>query len=255
MTPIRTKTVTRFDAVREQISSAIRMFFLWDELVSAVTLAGAAERVLSDLQPQDGIIGVDAYSIRSMINLYIKEEHQKDAATLFRKDYDFFRHADRNVMQNNYELKESSVAWLIFTSIVSFEYLKQEKTMEMRAFYWWFMAKNPHWLKPTAPDLPMIMKMRSESREDLNVSIFWHSSPPVKDEIQGILSLFLARTRRQISGLLYSQLDRRLSDLMPDGRGRAALSQSTSTPAPVQRTALRRHGRTCSGHPRLIASR
>ena len=63
------------------------MFFLWDELVSAVTLAGAAERVLSDLQPQDGIIGVDAHSIRSMINL--KEEHQKDAAKLFRKDYFF----------------------------------------------------------------------------------------------------------------------------------------------------------------------
>ena len=97
-----------------------------------------------------------------MINLYIKEEHHRDAAKAFRKDYDFFRHADRNVTQNNYELKESSVAWLIFTSIVSFEFLKQQKTMEMRAFYYWLMAKNPHWLKPTAPDLPLIMKMQNE---------------------------------------------------------------------------------------------
>jgi hypothetical protein len=162
MQPTRTKTVSRFDAVGEQISSAIRSFFLWDELVSAVTLAGAAERVLSDLQPQDGILGEDAYSIRSMINLYIKEGHHKDAAKKFRKDYDFFRHADRTVAQNNYELKKSSVAWLIFTSIVSFEFMKQKKTMEMRAFYWWFMAKNPNWLKPTAPDLPKIMKLQSE---------------------------------------------------------------------------------------------
>jgi hypothetical protein len=59
------------------------MFFLWDELVSAATLAGAAERVLSDLQPQDGIIGVDAHSIRSMINLYIKEEHHKEKRLRF----------------------------------------------------------------------------------------------------------------------------------------------------------------------------
>src|SRR5580700_9127251 len=132
MQPIRTKTVSRFDAVSEQISSAIRMFFLWDELVSAVTLAGAAERVLSDLQPQDGIIGVDAYSIRSLVNLYIREEHHKDAAKKFRQD-------DRKASQD-YELKESSVTWLIFFTILSFEFLKQKKTMEMRAFAWWFMA-------------------------------------------------------------------------------------------------------------------
>jgi hypothetical protein len=80
MQAMRTKTVTRFDAVSSQINSAIRMFFLWDDLVSAVTLAGAAERVLSNLQPQDGIVGVDAYSIRSMVNLYIKDEHRREAA-------------------------------------------------------------------------------------------------------------------------------------------------------------------------------
>ena len=158
------RIITRFEAIRDQISSAIRMFFLWDDLVSAVTLAGAAERVMSDLQPQDGIIGVDAYSIRSMVNLYIKEEHHKDAAKLFRKDYDFFRHADRNATQSH-ELKESSVTWLIFIAICSFEFLKQEKTMEMRAFIWWFMATNPYWLKADAPDLPLIMKLKEQISE------------------------------------------------------------------------------------------
>jgi len=164
MQPTRIKTVTRFDGVRDQIAAAIRMFFLWDDLVSAVTLAGAAERVLSDLQPQDGIIGIDAHSIRSMINLYIKEEHHKDAAKLFRKDYDFFRHADCDAAQN-YELKESSVAWLIFISLCSFEFLGQKKTMEMRAFAWWFMATNPHWVKADAPDLALIMKLKEQILE------------------------------------------------------------------------------------------
>jgi hypothetical protein len=155
------KIVTRFDGVRDQINMAARSFFLWDDLVSAVTLAGAAERVLSDLQPQDGIIGVDAYSLRSMINLYIKEEHQRDAAKLFRKDYDFFRHADRDAAPS-YELKEDSVAWLIFVSILSFEYLKQKKTMEMRAFVWWLMASKPHWLKSNAPDLALVMQLKKQ---------------------------------------------------------------------------------------------
>jgi hypothetical protein len=202
MQPMRTKTISRFDAVREQISSAIRLFFVWDELVSAVTLAGAAERVLSDLQPQDGIFGVDAHSIRSMINLNIKEEHHKDAAKAFRKDYDFFRHADRTVTQNNYDLKESSVAWLIFTSIVSFEFLKQKKTMEMRAFYWWFMANNPHWLKPTAPDMPMIMKMQSQITGRPKREYFLAFVAASEGRIPRDLDLFLARTQhlRSCSG-------------------------------------------------------
>jgi hypothetical protein len=158
------KMITRYEGVREQINSAIRLFFLWDDWVSAVTLAGAAERVLSDLQPQDGIIGVDAYSLRSMFNLYIKEEHHREAAELFRRDYDFFRHADRNAAPN-YELKESSVTWLIFIALASFEFLGQKKSMEMRAFAWWFFARNPRWLKANAPDAPVIMKINEQMAE------------------------------------------------------------------------------------------
>jgi hypothetical protein len=127
--------------------------------VSAVTLAGAAERVLSDLQPQDGIFGIDAHSIRSMVNLYIKDDHQKEAAALFRHDYDFFRHADRDSKQGC-ELKDSKVMWLIFLSICAFEFLKQKKTMEMRAFFWWFMAAHPQYLRTDAPDMAAIVKVR-----------------------------------------------------------------------------------------------
>jgi hypothetical protein len=144
------RMVTRFDAVRDQINSAIRVYFLWDDLVSAITLAGAAERVLSDLQPQDGIFGVDAHSIRSMVNLYIKQEHQKEAGALFRRDYDFLRHADRD-STNDYEIKDSKVTWLIFLSICAFEFLKQKKTMEMRAFVCGFLPHIHSILRLTLP--------------------------------------------------------------------------------------------------------
>jgi hypothetical protein len=96
------RKISSLDAVRDQINAAIRAYFLWDDLVSALTLAGAAERVLSDKQPADGILGVDAFSIRSMVNLYIEDEYQSKAAKLFRADYDFFRHADQKP-QDDYE--------------------------------------------------------------------------------------------------------------------------------------------------------
>jgi hypothetical protein len=104
-------------------------------------------------------MGVDAYSIRSMINLYIKTEHQKEAATLFRRDYDFFRHADRSGVRA-YDLKESAVLFFIFLSLCSFEFLGQNKTVEMRAFFWWFFAKHPHYLKRDAPDKASVLKIK-----------------------------------------------------------------------------------------------
>ncbi len=64
--PMSERKITHLEAVRDQIDSAIRSYFLWDDLVSATTLAGAAERVMSDMQAQDGIFGVDAASIRSI---------------------------------------------------------------------------------------------------------------------------------------------------------------------------------------------
>jgi hypothetical protein len=113
------RKITRRGAVRDQINSAIRAYFLWDDLVSALTLAGAAERVLSDRQPADGLLGVDAFSLRSMVNLYIREEYQSEAATLFRKDYDFFQHADRKP-QDDYEFSEEWVDFLLLVAIGAF---------------------------------------------------------------------------------------------------------------------------------------
>ena len=55
------RMIARIDAARCQIDRAITAYFE-DDLVSALTLAGAAERVLSDWQRQDGLFGVDAYS-------------------------------------------------------------------------------------------------------------------------------------------------------------------------------------------------
>jgi hypothetical protein len=140
------RKVSRIEAVTDQINSAIRVYFLWDNLVSSLTLAGAAERVLSDLQPQDGLFGVDAASVRSLVNLYIRDEHQNEAAALFRKDYDFFRHADRKPQQE-YVLNEASVDFHIFIAISSYQFLKNDLTDDMRAFLGWFALNHLDWLK------------------------------------------------------------------------------------------------------------
>lgn len=144
------REISRLDAVCNQINSAIRAYFLWDDLVSALTLAGAAERVLSDKQPADGILGVDAFSIRAMVNLYIEDAYQSKAAKLFRADYDFFRHADQKP-QDDYEFSERWVDFQLLLSIGSYEFLGQKKTEDMIIFTYWFSMKYPQWLKKDHP--------------------------------------------------------------------------------------------------------
>jgi hypothetical protein len=180
------RKITRLDAVRDQLHSAIRAYFLWDDLVSALTLAGAAERVLSDKQSADGLFGMDAFSIRSMVNLYIKDEYQPEAAKLFRADYDFFRHADRKP-QNDYELSEEWVDFLLLISIGSFEFLCEQRTEIMTTFVWWFSMKYPHWLKKNEPFADQILRMKEITKyvskkeyymiaiERIHKATFWES--------------------------------------------------------------------------------
>lgn len=140
------RLIHRMDAVRDQINTAIRAYFLWDDLISAVTLAGAAERVLSDKQKQDGLLGVDAFSVRSAINLYINKRYQKETAQLVRSDYDFFRHADR-CPNDEYEFSEERADFTLIFAIGAFEFLGQKKTKDMKAFVHWLFYKHPCWLK------------------------------------------------------------------------------------------------------------
>jgi hypothetical protein len=161
------RKITRLEAVRDQLDTAYKAYFLWDDLVSALTLAGAAERVMSDMQSQDGIFGVDAYSIRSIINLYIKSEYQKDAAKVYRAAYDFFRHADVN-KQPDYELKQEVVEFSLFVSLCAFEHLQQKKTQAMRAYSHWFFIRNPNYVKSEAGRYAEIVRNLGTISKDMS---------------------------------------------------------------------------------------
>jgi hypothetical protein len=140
-----TRTISRIDAATCQLDGAIKAYFE-DDLVSALTLAGAAERVLSDLQPQDGLLGVDAYSWRAAINLYIKTEHQKEAARLYRRAYDQLRHADRDKSET-IEINEMVVDIYILMAIFAFNFVTKITTTNVRIYELWFGIHYPDLLK------------------------------------------------------------------------------------------------------------
>ncbi len=143
------RKILRSEAVKQQLDAAIRLFFLEDDFVSAITLAGAAERVLSDMQPRDGLLGVDAFSIRSLCNLYIEDNYSKQAADAFRKPYDLFRHADKSP-QETFIINEDYVDFYIFISVMAFQFLFEKLSPSMRVFTSYTFMRKPQWLKPNS---------------------------------------------------------------------------------------------------------
>jgi len=158
---------SRLDAVRCQLDMAVRAHLQFDDLVSALTLAGAAERVLSDQQPQNGILGVDAWSIRAYCNLHIKEDHQKAAAKLLRDGYDFLRHADRSP-DRVLNLNAETVEIYLLLSIRAYSTLSNSSTSVMTAFKLWMMAERPDWIADD--DTPIIKRFSEEARTIRNRS-------------------------------------------------------------------------------------
>lgn len=92
MTPVR--RYTRREAVRLQLEMAVRARLQYFDLVSALTLAGAAERVLSDLQPKEAKTSEGFVSLKAYINEVEPDGgKRKILADQARKDYDQLRHA------------------------------------------------------------------------------------------------------------------------------------------------------------------
>ncbi|NWG71337.1 MAG: hypothetical protein HXY23_06990 [Parvularculaceae bacterium] len=143
---------TRLDAVERQLDMAIRAHLQFDDLVSAMTLAGAAERVLSDLQPQDGILGVDAWSIQSLVNLYFKDEFHNLVRDKLRHAYDFLRHADGKKgadkgPNDSLALHQGTVDFFLMLAIKAFQSLQGNESPTMRAFGYWLIMEHPGWLR------------------------------------------------------------------------------------------------------------
>lgn len=151
---------TRLEAVQLQLEMAVRAFLQFDDLVSALTLAGATETVLSDLQPEDGLFGVDAWSIRAFCNLHIKPEHHKDAWGLFHKKYNMLKHADRDA-QTDHKIDEITVLLWILISIHAFLALGGRTTSVLNAFKVWLALARPDWFTDTEP---VIMNALSTAR-------------------------------------------------------------------------------------------
>lgn len=136
--------LSRLDAVKHQLEMAVRARLQFEDLVSAMTLAGAAERVLSDLHPKDAEFSDDTFSIRAFCKTYVKPGRQKKAAEYMRAAYDFLRHADKTP-DHVLELDAELVDLTLMMAIKAFERASKTRPPVLLAFQACAAITDPKW--------------------------------------------------------------------------------------------------------------
>jgi len=128
--------------VKSQIEMAIRARLQFSDPVSAMTLAGAAERVLSDLSEHNEW-GDDALSIKLFIQKFAKG-NEKAAAEILRKPINTLKHADRDPNVHpavDYHWLET----LLMMTVREFRNQSGTMTPVMHAFRVWCAANGGDW--------------------------------------------------------------------------------------------------------------
>ena len=131
--------VTKIEAARRQLRTAIELWFYDGDPISIHTLAAASHQVVHDLNKKNGGPGL-------MLNTaYIKDEYKAEFAANIKHASNFMKHADRKNDSAGMVLEfrpESNRDFMIFT-IFGIEYLGEELEATEIAFERWHSFNNP----------------------------------------------------------------------------------------------------------------
>lgn len=136
--------VSKLDAARRQLRTAIRLFFEDGDAVSIHTLNAAAEGLLRDLLAAGG----RKSPLREVEEDWIKPEHWKDYLALTNAPRNFFKHADRNPNEV-LEFRPEATAFSLLESMIMYRLLTGRMLREGHVFWAWFAVSHPDLLKPS----------------------------------------------------------------------------------------------------------
>jgi hypothetical protein len=136
--------ISKLEAARRQLDTAIRLYFSNGDPVSTHTLAAAAFEVLKDLDKH----GPKTGTFHDRIQVNVKPQYQKFVLNLFKESQNFFKHAD----QDPEKVLEFSLSWpeyFIANAVEKYRELSAEQSAEMVVYTLWFSFQNPHLLTPS----------------------------------------------------------------------------------------------------------
>jgi len=133
--------VTKLEAARRQLRTAIRLFFEEKDSVSIQTLAGAVETILADLLAHRG----EPHPFRD--SDVIREERRAEFKQILNRPRNFFKHADSDP-EETLEFRAAEVPYLLFECAHLYLKCTGRTLREGWAFLLWFGMNNPDVIGP-----------------------------------------------------------------------------------------------------------
>jgi len=133
--------ISKLEAARRQLDTAIRLYFSDADLVSIHTLAAAAFDILKDLDEH----GPKTGTFYDHLETNVKTEYLQQAKSLFRAPQNFFKHADTDP-EKVLEFLAALPEGFLISGCEKYRELAAEETPEMLVYRLWFSHHNPEFL-------------------------------------------------------------------------------------------------------------
>lgn len=131
--------LTKLDAARRQLNSAIRMYFNDEDPIAVHAVVSGSMEILTDLGKKKGM----QLGILSGIHL-VREERRAEIIELMRRPQNHIKHADRPGDEDKVlEYRPAILDFHIQMTVDAYERYTGESTPESRAFWLWFGVKHP----------------------------------------------------------------------------------------------------------------
>lgn len=132
--------ISKLEAARQQLDTAIWLYFNSDAPVSVHTLTAAAYDVIRGVnQKTHG----PKMIVKDLFAVVMKPEHRKMFFNKVNEAANFFKHADRDA-NDNIEFKPRQTEFLLTDAIYQYSLLAHAHTNLFLLFYVWFAFDNPH---------------------------------------------------------------------------------------------------------------
>jgi hypothetical protein len=157
--------ISKLDAARRQIDTAVRLYFDRGDPVSIHTLAAAAFEILKDLDKQAPKTG----TFYDLIAQYVQPEYRKVVTKTLKEAQNFFKHADRDA-EAVFEFSLAEPELFLLGACDKFRELGGHRSAEMAVFIIWFTLQNPGMitLKTAIPfqEFPAELKYQPNQRSE-----------------------------------------------------------------------------------------
>ena len=138
--------LSKIEAARRQIDSAIRMLFMNEDPVSIHTIAAAADRILRNIAETKG--NIDAH-VR--FKDLIKPGMEKEFWFYMNRASNFLKHADKDPDSIYDDFNEESNDWILLIACYYYRDLGHTLTPEMHSLAYWMMLIHPNIIKVDHP--------------------------------------------------------------------------------------------------------